>query len=332
MNRKICALQNSRPRVGVVNPSHFNCPRQLRLSGVVAANAVFMEWAQQRTDLCIRLYPDLTMATRDTGSQKRDDPCSAKDLVQLALTEADEDAAWVPVTILHFRADKEVLETARALCLSSRAQERKLGVDVLGQLGIPDRAFPEECFQILSKTLAAEADPLVLEAIGIALGHLKDPRAPELLATLSNHSSADVRLGVVYGISGLESQEAVKLLIRLSSDEDDAVRDWATFGLGSMTDFDSAELRAALMERITDANDEARLEALLGLARRKDVRVIEPLIEELTSENVGLLALEAAEEAADFRLLPPLLLLKESWIDDKDRHTERLERALQSCS
>jgi hypothetical protein len=52
----------------------------------------------------------------------------------------------------------------------------------------------------------------------------------------------------------------------------------------------------------------------------------------LTSENVGLLALEAAEEAADFRLLPPLLLLKESWIDDKDRHTERLERALQSCS
>jgi HEAT repeat protein len=278
------------------------------------------------------LYPDFTMAKRDIGPKKQDDARSTEDLIRLALTEPDEDAAWVPVTILHFRADEEVLEAARVLCLSPNAQERKLGVDILGQLGIPDRAFPEECFQILSKTLADEADPLVLEAIGIALGHLKDLRAPELLKPLSHHSSSDVRLGVVYGISGLESHNAIELLIELSRDQDNSVRDWATFGLGSMIEFDSSEVRAALLDRIADANDEARGEALLGLARRKDGRVIEPLIEELSSENVGLLALEAAEEAGDSRLLPSLLLLKEAWSDDKDRHTEQLQRALESCS
>ena len=111
------------------------------------------------------------MAKRDIGRpQKQDDARSTEDLVRLALTEPDEDAAWVPVTILHFRANEEVLAAARVLCLSPKAQERKLGVDILGQLGVPDRASPEECFQILSKTLADEADPLVLEAIGIALG------------------------------------------------------------------------------------------------------------------------------------------------------------------
>ena len=272
------------------------------------------------------------MAKRDIGLRKQDDVRSTEDLIRLALIEPDGDAAWVPVTILHFRADEEVLEAARALCLSPKAQERKLGIDILGQLGIPDRAFPEECFQILSKTLANEADPLVVEAIGIALGHLKDHRAPELLTPFSHHLSSDVRLSVIYGISGLESHNAVELLIELSRDQDDEVRDWATFGLGSMIEFDSAEVRAALLDRIADANDEARGEALLGLARRKDDRIIEPLIDELSSENVGLLALEAAEEAGDSRLLPSLLLLKEVWGDDKDRHTEQLQRALASCS
>jgi hypothetical protein len=88
----------------------------------------------------------------------------------------------------------------------------------------------------------------------------------------------------------------------------------------------------ALVSRLVDSYDDARGEALVGLARRKDERVIEPLIKELTSENVGLLALEAAEDVASPRLLPSLLLLKEAWSEDRDRHTGRLDDALRSCS
>jgi HEAT repeat protein len=269
---------------------------------------------------------------RDSESPKRDDPRSTKELVRLALTEIDDDAAWEPVKVLHFRGSEEVLETARDLCRSVEVRERKLGVDILGQLGVPTRSFPDECFHILTVTLGNEIEPLVLEAIGVACGHLRDPRAPDLLAPLSHHSSADVRFGVVSGVSGLETERAIALLVELSSDEDDDVRDWATFGLGSMIDADTPEIRAALLARVVDSNDDARGEALVGLARRKDSRVIEPLINELSSDSVGLLALEAAEEASDPRLQPYLLSLKDAWSGDQDRLTGRLEHALQSCS
>jgi len=272
------------------------------------------------------------MIEPDGTLHRRNDPRSTDELVQLALNEPDDDAAWEPVVVLHFRATNEVLQKAELLCLSAETRERKLGVDILGQLGVPDRAFPDECFQVLTRSLRNETQPEVLEAIGVACGHLHDDRTVELLAPLRCHLSADVRLGVVNGISRQNSPMAIDFLIELSRDEDDEVRDWATFGLGSMIDTDTPEIREALVSRLEDRNDDARGEALVGLARRKDERVIEPLIRELTSENVGLLALEAAEEVASHRLLPSLLLLKEAWSEDQDRHTGRLDDALRSCS
>jgi HEAT repeat protein len=106
---------------------------------------------------------------------------------------------------------------------------------------------------------------------------------------------------------------AIKALIELSRDKDSDVRDWATFGIGTMIDTDTHEIREALLARVTDPDDDTRGEALVGLARRKDERVLEPLINELTGESVGLLAIEAAEELGNPRLGPALLSLKEAW-------------------
>jgi HEAT repeat protein len=271
------------------------------------------------------------MAETDPFSEKRNDPRSIEELVKTALDEPDDDLAWKAVTVLHFKGNEEVLAKAQGLCGSRVAEERALGADILGQLGVPDRTFPEECFQTLRTMLNGESDPDVLQSIAIAFGHLNDVRAVPLLAPLRTHLDAEVRLGVVRGLSRHEDAQAIESLIVLSRDEDEDVRDWATFGLGTMIATDSPEIRDALVARLSDGNDDARGEALVGLARRKDDRVFEALYNELGAENVGLLALEAAEEFADPRLVPALLELQETWKDDNDRWTGDLQQALLRC-
>ena len=268
----------------------------------------------------------------DLLQQGRGDPPSTEELIRLALNEEDGHAAWEPVSVLHFRPTPEVLAAAERLCFSSVPKERALGANILGQLGVPERAFPEECFRILAEMLGKEHDPLVFEAIGIAFGHLHDKRAIPLLAPLSKHQDNDVRFGIVKGLLNHPDATAIATLIELTKDEDEDVRNWATFGLGSRVDIDTAEIRAALLERVTDSHNETRGEALVGLARRKDPRALEPIIQELSSEHIGILALQAAETLGDPRLLPALFRLEHDWQGDEDSHVKTLRDALRSCS
>jgi HEAT repeat protein len=265
------------------------------------------------------------------GQEKRDDPRSIEELVSLALTEQDEDAAWEAVTILHYKGSREVLEAATRLCASDSADERQLGADILGQLGVPDRTFPDECFEILAAMLTKETDPNVLECIGVAFGHLKDPRAIELLLPLKCHANSDVRFGVVLGLTGHDRPDVIAALIELSRDDEELVRTWATFALGTMSSADSPPIREALFARIFDPHDETRGEAVVGLALRKDERVIEPLISDLSSGNAGRLTLEAAEAIGDPRLYPALVELKNCCSTDTP-NAALLEDALASCA
>jgi HEAT repeat protein len=180
--------------------------------------------------------------------------------------------------------------------------------------------------------LGMERDPLVFEAIGVAFGHLHDKRAVPLLVPLSKHQNKDVRFGVVQGLSQHPDAIAIATLIELTKDEDEDVRNWATFGLGTLVNTNTAEIRAALLERMTDSHDETRGEALVGWARREDPRVLEAIIQELSSEHVGQLALEAADALGDSRLLPALLRLEHDWQGGHESHVETLRDALRCCS
>ncbi|HAA29453.1 MAG TPA: hypothetical protein DCE56_19350 [Cyanobacteria bacterium UBA8553] len=255
------------------------------------------------------------------------DSRTTEELIKFALTEEDEGAVWETVEILQFRGNSEVFEAAQKLCESNSPKERQLGVDLLGQLGIPDKTFPDESLAILLKLLDIEKDSNVLYSIGIALGHIQDSRAIPPLAKFKNHPNSDVRFGVVIGISCQENELAISTLLELSSDEDEEVRNWATFGLGSQIEADTVEIREALFQRLVEEDHEIRGEALVGLARRRDERVIEPLIKELSSDSVGVLAVEAAQEIGDARLYSALMQLKEWWNLDKDL----LAKAINSC-
>lgn len=265
------------------------------------------------------------------GHEERNDSRSIAELVKLALTEQDEDAAWEAVTALHYKGNREVLEAAMRLCASDNADERQLGVNILGQLGTPERTFPNECFEVLAAMLTKETDPNVLECIGVAFGHLKDPRAVELLVPLKRHLNSDVRFGVVLGLTGHDCPDAIEALVELSRDSEELVRNWATFALGTMIPADTPEIREALLARTSDLHDETRGEGLVGLALRKDQRVIELLISDLSSGNAGRLTLEAAEAIGDPKLYPALVELK-SYCSSDTPNAALLEDALTSCA
>jgi HEAT repeat protein len=258
---------------------------------------------------------------------RRNDPRPTEELIRTALAEEDEDAAREPVVILHYRGSREVFEAARDLCERNNPRERILGADVLGQLGIPERTFPEESLAILLGMLESEEDSDVLAAAAMALGHLRDERGIEALVRLKNHPSENVRFSVVHGLSTHENESAIGALIELSADEDEDVRNWATFGIGSLIDMDNEEIREALYKRLDESDHEIRGEALVGLARRGDERVVEYLLKEMSSDEVGTLAVEAARDIAHPRLYPILIKLKEWWDVDQ----ALLEEAINAC-
>lgn len=153
--------------------------------------------------------------------------------------------------------------------------------------------------------VASEVEPSVLSSIGTALGHLHDARAVKAMEPFATHASEDVRLGVVLALSVHEA--GVDTLIQLSADPDQDVRNWATFALGSqLEEVDTPPLRDALVARLEEANAEVRGEARLGLALRKDPRVIEPLRRELESGEITALAIEAAQRLGDSQFAPVL--------------------------
>lgn len=223
------------------------------------------------------------------------DPRTVDELFLAALTETDDDLAWQPVSALHYRGTHEALDRARALCLSECSFERRLGADVLGQLGVPERTFSRECCAILMRMLKGERKANVLQSVLIAISHNHWPEVISQASQCAYHSDPGVRHAAALALIGYEEETAIECLIRLSRDPDNDVRDWATFGLGSQCDLGIPPIRDALAERLSDPHDDTRTEAIMGLARRQDPRAVAAIHQELASDSVGSLIFEAAE-------------------------------------
>ncbi len=265
---------------------------------------------------------------REKWADPKSDPRSVDELISSALSESDDGLAWDCISALQWKGSREVFERASGLCRSFCPVERSMGADILGQLGVPDRSFPKSCLSVLLGLLEAERDEDVIRSILIALSHLREPGGIEPAARFRDHANPDIRHAVVHAMTGHEDLLAVEVLIGLSRDPDPHNRDWACFSLGDMIELDTPNLRNALAERLSDEDDDTRCEALAGLARRGDSRVVEPLLKALASESVSTLEVEAAELIADPRLYPELLALRGWW----DVNEALLERAILACS
>jgi len=220
-----------------------------------------------------------------------------------------------------------VLQAASALCRSADAHERFVGASVLAQLGAPEIPFARERFEILSQLISTEKQASVLGAAATAFGQLNNPRVFPVLLRLKQHPNPEVRFGVVTGLLSSKAPEAIQILIDLSTDKNNDIRNWATFGLGSLIDSDTPAIREALFGRVEDEVAEIRGEALVGLTSRRDSRAIPFVMKELSAASVTSLAVEAAAEAADQSLVPALLDLAPRWKLD----SELLQTAINNC-
>jgi HEAT repeat protein len=214
--------------------------------------------------------------------------------------DREDDAAWKAVTKLHRLGTQEVLDEAIHLTRLSDPYRRAIGADILGQLGVQPGvasvSFVSERLKALLALLRDESDPLVLDAVIIALGHLREPEGIRAILPYCEHPDDNVRYAVAWALPGGSGNDSgvISTLLKLMRDADSDVRDWATFGLGTQTDVDSPLIRDSLFERLQDSDYDTRAEAAVGLAKRKDLRVLPAVLKELASEEYGVLFEEAA--------------------------------------
>jgi hypothetical protein len=261
------------------------------------------------------------------------DPRSTEDLIRLAQeseAEVADGAYWEAMRILQHRLP-HFIDQMRNLGFGTNEKCRELTATILGQNSVKDKAFLSECTDLLLGMLINESSSGVIISIAQALGHLHDPRAVDSLVPLRVHPDAGVRHAVAFGLLWYEEPAAIRAMVELSSDPDRDVRNWATFGLGQ-TDSDTPDLREALIHRLSEEDEEIRHEAIVGLARRSDVRVLPALKMDLDAgigmpmdavENI----IRSANSTPDSVWLPVLLRLKPTDVVEADM----LERSIYRC-
>ncbi|GIH90758.1 ankyrin repeat domain-containing protein [Planobispora siamensis] len=208
------------------------------------------------------------------------EPTPFEEMVERALPyrDLDEEAEtwWAVAGALSRRGDRGTFEDAVRLCASDDPRKREFAVDVLAQFGFTedDKPFVEESLPVLRRMAVTEGDERVLRSVLGALGHHADPRAlPEVLriVTAEGWTRTEADPAALAAVLPPGHSEGLALLIAMTEDPDEGVRDWATMGLAGL-DQDSPQIRDALAARLADEDLNTVAEAARGLAERGDPR------------------------------------------------------------
>ncbi|GAA3180092.1 ankyrin repeat domain-containing protein [Nonomuraea roseoviolacea] len=197
----------------------------------------------------------------------------------LAHRDTDEDAEtwWIVADALGRRGDEETYEALARLCASEDAREREFGVDAIAQYGVDEdggKPYLERTLPLLQRMATTESNPQVLRSVLSALGHQGDPRAlPQVLDIVNRpgHRRTMTDAIALADVLPPDHAEGLALLVAMTRDDDEEVRDWATSGLASL-EADTPEIREALAARLDDTDLRTVAEATRGLAERGDAR------------------------------------------------------------
>ncbi len=225
---------------------------------------------------------------------------------------------WENVRELRKRPNKEVYNQAFKFANSESEKEKIIGIYVLAQLGFDPRFQQDKTVDLYFKLLENEKSPKVISAILSSISHNNEnlnEKQISILIEFKTHKFVNVRFELTLAISCLENENAIKTLIELSNDKDSDIRNWATFGIGTQLDNETEEIGIALWNRVPDKDESTRLEAISGLAKRKDKKIKEVLKTELKKigEN-GSIILESIELLNDKEFIP---LLEKKIIENK---------------
>jgi HEAT repeat protein len=228
------------------------------------------------------------------------------------LGDYDAEDAWEAVAALRRDGSSEIFEHAAAWCVADDPLKRARGIDILCQLRrhsslLPgEPMFPDESFVLITKMMETEQAPVVLNSAIFALGHLHNAEAAPLILPYQDHSDADIRFAVAFALGSFPNDpHSVRGLLKLTSDPDGDVRDWAVFGLGVQGDAGSPEIREALLKCLDDSNKEVREEAAMGLGKRQDQRLLPKLLEMLDEPGFTIRVAEAASALMGLDHDPP---------------------------
>jgi HEAT repeat protein len=236
------------------------------------------------------------------------------------------------LALVHYRGGEEEFLLGVQYLESKDFIDRIVGADILGQLGWADQTYHEESVNLLIPMLS-DGEASVVHAVCCALGHRHHIKSLPYIIGLADSSVGLIRLGVAQALLGFESDDAINTLIFLSKDADIDVRNWAMFGLATQIEVDTDVIRSALFAGASDTDFEVRGEAYVGLAARKDPRVVDLLLKEWDNHSgVSILSLEAAEEIASPRLYSRLANFVQTLDCEGDESFEvQLHRALEAC-
>jgi HEAT repeat protein len=166
--------------------------------------------------------------------------------------------------------------------------------------------FRDESYSLFAKMLEYEQEPLVLDSVICALGHLDDVKAVPMILRYQDHPNEQVRFAVSFALGCFPNEpQSVSALLKLTSDTDVEVRDWAVFGLGVQGDSDSLEIREALLRCLDDPSEDVREEAAVGLGKRQDQRLIPNLRVMLAGPKLNIRVAQAAAELLGLDEDPP---------------------------
>lgn len=255
-----------------------------------------------------------------------------RSLAGIALQRWDSDACWTAIQALQMAGSPDTVRLASRLAKSRNRRKRALGLYIASQLheyqgGVQTGSRPY-ALETTQELLLAGLDDSCSEVIAAAvsgLGHRPHPLAVPGLVKFSAHPAESIRFSVAVALGSYASPEAIDALLRLAKDVSGDVRNWATFGLGSMHDVDNARVRDLLWSNLTDSHDDVRGEALVGLAVRKDTRIIPVLLERLGAGS-RVFELTAAEYMAS-----PLLLARLNAIKDEASSADELNPYWYRC-
>ena len=246
------------------------------------------------------------------------DPDDDELIYQLINNKSDKNR-WDKIHALRMRPSQKLFQKCLALSKSLNTKERIIGIDILAQLGGSDRPYLNNSKKIFLQILDVENDPNILKTALFAIGHNNENLHNNEIDKILMHSknnNVNVKCGIAFALLGIENDKAIDALINLSSDKSIQVRNWATFGIGSQISIDNQKIRDALWARVNDKHEETKFEAILGLAIRKDQKIIAVIKDVLQNKEYGSMIFEAILATNVVEFLPILQLHLEKTNND----------------
>ncbi|MCU0351963.1 MAG: hypothetical protein MUF43_14235 [Flavobacterium sp.] len=254
-------------------------------------------------------------------------------LLSRLINNKTDKSRWSNISVLRKRPSQELFAKCVELTKSNKPRIRKIGIDILAQFGLPPRPFLKETLKLYFDLLKVETEPDVLMSLLYSIGHNNDKLNNEQIERICSFIDSEndlIKEGLVSALLGIDNLDAIETLIKLSSDKLSHIRNWATFGLGTQIERNNKTIREALWKRVNDKHQETKLEAIEGLAKRKDKRVNDIIRREIIGGEFGTLLFEAIIETQDKEFIP---LLKQNLktIKGDTKINPEWEKDLKNC-